>query len=73
MKRRDPLTEQVYRYLCAYIADNGYAPTLRELAHGCHMSRSNIVRYLDQLEMAGLIRRDYGVSRGIALLEPESD
>jgi DNA-binding MarR family transcriptional regulator len=73
MFRLDPLAEIVYRFICAYMADNGYAPTLREIGAECKMSRSSVVRYLDQLEMKGLIRRDFGVSRGIVLLSDAED
>ena len=60
--------EIVYRFICAYVAANGYPPSLRELSKGTYMSVASVIRYLDRLEAEGRIRRDSNISRGITLL-----
>ena len=64
----NPTTEAVYAFLCRYHATHGYAPTLREIAHGCYMSVSNVVRHLDKLEMERLIEREPSKARGIRVV-----
>ncbi len=58
----------VYRFICTYVAENGYPPSLRELSKGCYMSVASVIRYLDRLEAEGRLRRDPNISRGIMLL-----
>lgn len=65
--------EIVYDFICAYMADNGYPPSLRELSKGTYMSVASVIRYLDWLEAQGRIRRDPNISRGITLLGDEDD
>lgn len=63
-------TEQVLLYLRAYKAAYDAAPTYREIAVGCGLSTTSLVRYhLDLLERAGLIKRRVNVARGIQLVE----
>ncbi len=60
-------TELVYRFIRKYINENGFAPTLREIADGCFMGRSSVMRHLDRLDAWGLIIRDPGKARGMRL------
>lgn len=68
----DVLAQEVYDFIGQYIADHGYAPSIRDISKGCNMSRSNVIRYLDRLEANRRIKRDPGVSRGISLLEDDA-
>lgn len=67
-----PLTErqqQVYDFLAAYLAQNGYPPTLQEIAKHLHISGNlGVLRHLKALEREGLITRNPGSSRSIALV-----
>ena len=68
-----PLTDrqqQVYAFLTAYLAANGYPPTLQEIARHLHVSGNlGVLRHLKALERAGLITRSPGSSRSIALAD----
>ncbi len=67
--RLDPqLVENIFQYICKYKRQFGYTPTLREMSEACHVSTSNLYRYLDHLEMNEWIMRDAGRSRTIVLL-----
>lgn len=73
-----PLTDrqqQVYAFLTAYLAANGYPPTLQEIAQHLHISGNlGVLRHLKALERAGLIMRSPGSSRSITLIaRMESD
>lgn len=62
------ITQSLYIYLRRYVAQHGYAPTLREMAHQFSWrSLNTAVHHLRQLERAGLIERDYGEARGLRL------
>lgn len=61
--------ECVYSFIADFVKSHGYSPTLREIADGCYLGRSTVVRYLDKLEAKGRIAREEGKPRSIALLE----
>lgn len=67
-----PLTErqqQVYDFLATYIAQNGYPPTLQEIARHLHVSGNlGVLRHLKALEREGLVTRNPGSSRSISLV-----
>lgn len=60
-------TRSVYTFICRYIREHGYAPSLREIAQGCFVGRSSLYRHLDWLEAHNWIVRDAGRSRGLRL------
>ena len=64
-----PTTAAVYAFIQAYLAKHPYAPTVREIATGCHLAPSSVFYHLDRLEAAGHIQREPGVSRGLFLPE----
>jgi len=59
--------EGIYDFIRRYIAENGYAPSLREISDGCYLGRSTVLRYLDKLEAKGRISRTMGKARSITL------
>ncbi len=63
----DTMTEAVYDFIRAYIAEHGFGPSQQEIADGCYMSRPNVIRYLDKLEAWGRISREPGKARSIRL------
>jgi repressor LexA len=66
--------QQVYDFLVAYIAANGYPPTLQEIAQHLHVSGNlGVLRHLKALERAELITRSPGSSRSIVLTEKADD
>ena len=60
--------QQVYDFLVAHLTDNGYPPTLQEIASHLHVSGNlGVLRHLKALEREGLITRSPGSSRSITL------
>lgn len=68
---QEPLLEQVYAFIVAYIYENTNSPSLREIADACYIGRSTTYRFLDKLEAQGRIVREEGQARNIRLPKPE--
>jgi repressor LexA len=66
---RDELTAAVYTFVCGFIEEHGYAPSLREISQATFMSPTNVVRYLDRLSAQGRLMREPNVPRSIVLLD----
>jgi repressor LexA len=64
-------TEAVYTYLRNYIEQEGYPPTIRDIAQGLAMGRTTVIYHLHRLTQLGLIRRASGRARSIRLVERE--
>jgi SOS-response transcriptional repressor LexA len=63
-------TRRLYDYICTYMAQNGYAPSVNEMRHAMRLkSLSSVTYHLERLVEVGLIERDYAVSRGIRLVK----
>jgi len=61
-------TESVYRFITEYMnTHEGLAPSQREIAEGCYIARSAVVRHLDKLEAWGRIRHEPNKARSIRL------
>jgi repressor LexA len=63
-------TERIYAFLCRYIADQGVAPSVREIAAACFLNRTSVGEHLLRLELLGRIERRPGKARAIRLLSP---
>ena len=48
---------EIYRYIQTYTDDNGYPPTLEEIAEAVHVTKATARNYLKALENAGMIKR----------------
>jgi repressor LexA len=77
--KRDLRIDRVFTYICEYITDRGYAPSVRDICEGCDIgSTSTAHGYLKDLEKQNRIRYTSGKRRAIQLVdsdmyEPESD
>lgn len=62
----------ILEFLQKYVRENGYAPTLTEIAKAFDLSSlATVHEHLAFLEQAGFIKRDRNNARGIEILEPE--
>jgi len=69
--KRNPHCKAVYVYLQNYLDAHSFAPNQREIAKECYLSKSTVLRCLDRLEMDGLIMREPGLARSIAIKDVE--
>jgi repressor LexA len=58
----------VFDYVCRYMRERGYPPTIREIRDAFHLrSNRGVVDHLRALERKGYIRRVPGISRAIEI------
>ncbi|WP_318556678.1 transcriptional repressor LexA [Geobacter anodireducens] len=68
MQELAPRQQQVLAFITAFIAENGYPPTLREIAAHLKISGTlGVSKHLEALERKGYLRREANSSRGIVL------
>lgn len=61
---------QTYDFICTFISEYGYSPTLQEIAGALEITGNlGVLRHLEALERQGLIRRTPRNSRAIVLTE----
>ena len=61
-------TAQILAYIAQYRDEHGYPPSLKEIADGCEISSTSVVRYwLDRLQAAGRLTWQPGQSRTLRL------
>jgi len=62
--------EQIYNYLCEFIRDNGYPPSVREICAEVGLkSSATVFNHLVKLENKKYIRRDAAKPRAIEILD----
>lgn len=63
---------QILQYIRWFQSEHGLTPTIREIADGCgYKSTSNVVYWLNALELTGKIKRIENKARSIIVLEAE--
>lgn len=70
-QREHPTFESVYNFIFEFTGEHGFSPTLREIAKGCYLGRSTVLRCLDKLEFQGKISREPNKARSIVLIEED--
>ena len=61
-------TKAVYDFIQVHLEVNqGYSPSIREIAAGVYFAPSTVLRHLDWLEAWGLIEREGNKARSIRL------
>src|SRR5262245_14323535 len=64
-------TEAVYAFIRDYVWQEGFSPSLRDIAQGCRLGRTTVLYHLHRLLQWGLIRRAPGKARSIILVDDE--
>ncbi len=64
----DPDTSDlVFAYICAYLEQQGYPPSLRNIGRACQLSLGGVVYNLDKLEDRGWLTRTPRVARSLRI------
>lgn len=68
-KALTPRREKIYTFICDFVQEYGYPPTVREIAQEVNLSStSSVAVHLNKLEKDGYIKRDPKKPRAIELL-----
>ncbi len=74
METLTPKRKQILDFIAAFVKENGYAPSVREVASGNGLASSCVAQFhLNILERHGFIKRARDISRGIALTGQYAD
>ena len=50
---QNPMMETVYEFIKQYMEKEGMPPSQREIAEGCYIAKSDVIRHLDRLDAWG--------------------
>ena len=68
MKKLTARQQQIYDYIIAFAAENGYPPSVREIGEALQLSSPSTVHFhLKGLEQAGMINKAEGKTRAISV------
>lgn len=68
MKKGDKRTQEIFDYISNYVTDNGFPPSVREVAQKFAIkSTSTVHYYFDKMKNAGLINYEPNKKRAISL------
>jgi repressor LexA len=74
MKKLSDKQKRIIGYISRFLSEKGYPPSIRDIQAGCNISSTSVVDYnLNILENRGYLQRHADVSRGIRLLNRETD
>ncbi|HUV93907.1 MAG TPA: helix-turn-helix domain-containing protein [Anaerolineae bacterium] len=63
-----PRQQAILGFVDSYVAQKGYAPSLREICQALDIpSKSTVTYHLNALQRRGLIHRDPGISRSLSV------
>lgn len=66
-----PRQKQILAFIRGHYTEHGFSPSMREIgAHVGLTSTSSVLYQLDQLVLAGCIRRAPGLPRALVVLDP---
>lgn len=64
--------KECYDFICDYIKQNGYAPSLREISKGIYCSKPVAQRHLCNLIDKGYVKYTPRTARSIVILKQEA-
>ncbi|HBL23942.1 MAG TPA: repressor LexA [Deltaproteobacteria bacterium] len=69
MPRKTNTRESILEFIRTFRRDNGYSPSVREVARHCGIKSPSVVQYhLDQLQQTGFITKDKDRSRSVGVV-----
>jgi repressor LexA len=69
MPRKTNTRESILEFIRTFRRDNGYSPSVREVARNCGIKSPSVVQYhLDQLQQTGFITKDKDRSRSVGVV-----
>ena len=70
---RTELTHKIFDFICHYVDEHNFGPTVQEIADACQIGVATVTRHLDRMQVMGWISREYGKARSIVVLKRFED
>ena len=64
-------SDLVFNYICAYLEQQGYPPSIRNIGRGCQLSIGGVVYNLGKLEDRGWLTHTPRIARSLRVLRTE--
>lgn len=68
----EKLAQEIFRFIDITLETTGQAPSQREIAEGCYVSKGTVSKYLRHLETLGWIGRHPNIQRNIYIKSGKS-
>jgi SOS-response transcriptional repressor LexA len=63
----------IYDFIAEYNREYGQMPTLKEIEAGVRLNHNSVSRYLDKMELMGMLERPEGKVRAITLIRRQAN
>ena len=72
MKGLSSRQQEVYDFIARYFVENGFCPSLADIAQGIGLHDSTIADYVNILKSKGYVKSEYRVARSLRVI-PENE
>jgi len=70
VKKLSNRQQQVYDFIKTYFTENGFCPSLADIACSLGLHESTVVAYVNLLKQKGLVTSAYRTARSLRIVEP---
>jgi len=70
MEKLSERQQQVYNYIKKYFDENGFCPSLADVARGVNLHESTTAVYVETLKKKGAVTSSYRIARSLRVVEP---
>jgi len=61
--------KEVYDFIARYVTENGFSPSLADIAKGLNLHESTVATYTNTLKQKGYVESEYRVARSLKVAE----
>ena len=71
MEKLSPRQKEIFDFIARYVTENGFCPSLADVAQGVGMHNSTAMAHINALKKKGYIVSEYKVARSLRTVDPE--
>jgi len=72
MEKLPSRQQEVYDFVARFFTENGFCPSLADIANGLGLHESTIATYVNTLKSKGYLTSEYRVSRSLKVVSRET-
>jgi len=69
MEKLPSRQKEVYDFIARYFTENGFCPSLADIARGLNLHESTIATYVNILKEKGYVTSEYRVARSLRVVD----